>query len=558
VNATQNPWTWIGRPLAVILLTYLCFCGVALPWFLHRVGPDAMSYITIAQKYHTGDYRNAVNGYWSPLISWIMAPLLGLGAAPEVIAKCLQVAIGCGTLAAIWWLARQLKVSAAAQFRVTLCLVPAVAAYALSDTTPDLLVAGLLVVYIGVVIGEEYPRSLWQGAACGLLGALAYLAKAYAFPFFLGHFVAVSAYLWLRRRASGFEVGRVVTATLAGLLVFAVLAGGWASLLSRKYSRLTIGTSGSYQIRLGARGQPTEVGGLYAPANDTAISAWEDPSDLIVPPRMPAAELTVSLTAKQAPEKRSTRDWGPFVRLMKRMAGNSLVYSGTLFRLSPLWPFILLGLLVSCVLVPRGPVCDRCTILLGTLLLYSAGYLMIFIHARFFWLITFLLSLSAGLLATTIPILGRKPWQAWWAVATALSFTLWPTWFLCRIWHDAIEETPSVAAQLMSVIPSGSRVASDAEWGLTNSIIFHYGGRYYGMLRGDSSAAEQEQQLREHRVQYLLVWGDPARYPFLELASEVPVGQVSGLRLARVPRVFELTTGQSDAEPAQPEGLEHP
>jgi hypothetical protein len=85
--------------------------------------------------------------------------------------------------------------------------------YALTDTTPDLLVAVILTIYIGVVIGKDYPRSLWQGAACGLLGALAYLAKAYAFPFFVAHFVAVSGYLFVRRRSSGQELRRLAATT---------------------------------------------------------------------------------------------------------------------------------------------------------------------------------------------------------------------------------------------------------------------------------------------------------------------------------------------------------
>jgi hypothetical protein len=154
--------------------------------------------------------------------------------------------------------------------------------YTLTDTTPDLLVAVILVVYLGVVIGADYPRSLWQGAACGLLGALAYLAKAYAFPFFLAHFLAVSVYLLLRRRSSGEEVRRLVAATAMGLLVFTLVAGSWAGLLSRKYSRITIGTTGSYQFSLfkGGGGGLFQGGGLFPPSNATAISAWEDPSDL--------------------------------------------------------------------------------------------------------------------------------------------------------------------------------------------------------------------------------------------------------------------------------------
>ena len=550
----------LGHPLVRLLLVYLLVCSAALPWYLHRVGPDAVSYLTIAQKYRAGDFHNAVNGYWSPLLSWLIAPLLCLGVAPEVTAKCLQIAIGAGVLSIVWWLGKRLQLSEVVRVLTTLCLVPAVVMYALSDTTPDLLVAGLLLAYLGVVIGADYPRSPWQGAACGLLGALAYLAKAYAFPFFLSHFIAVSGYLFLRRRSSGEELRRLAAGTAAGLLVFALLAGGWAGLISRKYSRITIGTTGAYQFSLSNRGHPTEVGGLYPPANASAVSAWEDPSDLRGPTRNTAtkpavkpkaestAEPAVKPTAKPTakPKAKPVGNGWPFAHMLHRIYGNGIRYMGTLFRLSPVSPFILLGLLVSCWIVPRGAVRDRCAILLGTLLLYPSGYLMIFINERFFWIITFLLSVSAGLLATTLPFLRRNPWHTCWAVVAALSFTLWPAWILFRLWHHVLEETPAVAAQLRPVLAPGTRIASDREWGITNSIAFHLNARYYGLLRTDCSAEEQESQLREHRIQYLMLWGDPSQYPFLASGREVLIEPVSGLRRARLPRMFELPTSPDE------------
>ena len=531
-------------PLACILLVYLLVCSAALPWYLHRVGPDAVSYLTIAQKYRVGDFYNAVNGYWSPLLSWLIAPLLCLGVAPEVTAKCLQIAIGAGVLSIVWWLGKRLQLSEVVRVLTTLCLVPAVVMYALSDTTPDLLVAGLLLAYLGVVIGADYPRSPWQGAACGLLGALAYLAKAYAFPFFLAHYIAVSGYLFLRRRSNGEELRRLAVGTAAGLLVFALLAGGWAGLISRKYSRITIGTTGSYQFGLSSRSHPMEVGGLCPPANASAVSAWEDPSDLRGPTRNPA--ITPAANPKAKPTAKPAGNGRPFVHMLHRIYGNGIRYMGTLFRLSPVSPFILLGLLVSCWIVPRGPVRDRCAILLGTMLLYPSGYLMIFINERFFWIITFLLSVSAGLLATTLPFLRRNPWHTCWAVVAALSFTLWPAWILFRLWHHVLEETPAVAAQLRPVLAPGTRIASDREWGITNSIAFHLNARYYGLLRTDCSADKQESQLREHRIQYLMLWGDPSQYPFLASDREVSIEPVSGLRRARLPRMFELPTSPDE------------
>lgn len=531
-------------PLACILGSYLFLCGAMLPWFLHRVAPDAVSYLTIARKYRAWEFSDAVNGYWSPLLSWLLAPLLCLGAPTEVTAKCLQVALGAGALSVVWWLGKRLELPEGVRVWTTLALVPAVAMYALTDTTPDLLVAVILAGSIGVLIGKEYPRSPWQGAVCGLLGALAYLAKAYAFPFFLAHFLAVSGYLFLRRRSSGVELRRLAAATGAGLLVFAVFAGGWAGLLSRKYSRPTIGTTGTYQFSLGGQGHPTEVGGLYPPPNKLAISAWEDPSELSVVPRPPGANPPVRPRPKVvpavAPKAKPLLSDGPISRVVYRIYSNAIRYIATLLRLSPLSPFILLGLLIACWNVPRGGERDRWVILIVTMLLYPAGYLLIFINERFFWLIAFLLSLSAGLLTTALPVLRRKPWSTCWAVVVALSLSLWPAWLLFRLGHHVLEETPAVAAQLRPMMPPGTRIASDLEWGITNSIAFHLDAQYYGLLRPDASAEEQQQQLQQHRIEYLLVWGDPTWCPFLKSAREVPINHVAGGPQARWPRVFKL------------------
>ena len=104
------------------------------------------------------------------------------------------------------------------------------------------------------------------------------------------------------------------------------------------------------------------------------------------------------------------------------------------------------------------------------------------------------------------------------------------------------------------MMPPGTRIASDLEWGITNSIAFHLDARYDGLLRPHASAQEQQQQLRQYRIEYLLVWGDPAWCPFLGSAREVPINQVAGGPQARWPRVFQLEAprdpGATGEEPA--------
>ena len=582
MNVPRASGTRLVHPLAGILTGYFLLCAAMLPWYLHRVAPDAVSYVTIARKYRAWDFQNAVNGYWSPLLSWLLAPLLCLGAPAEVTARVLEVAIGGGAIAAVWWLGKRMELPDRTHVWTTLCLVPAVVMYALVDTTPDLLVAGILAVYVGVVIGTDYPRSLWQGAACGLLGALAYLAKAYAFPFFLAHFLAVSVYLAVRRRTAREEVRRLAAATALGLLVFAVVAGGWASLLSRKYSRPTISTSGSYQLSLfrDGGGDLFGAGGLFPPPNATAISAWEDPTDLKrsprPTPRKPPRPHSTQAPAKPGPGSApspatapiaaaargvgwlSAWDWSRCRELLFRVWRNLVRLLLMLVKFVWLTPIILLGLLLSSFLVPDVHVRDRCTVLLGTLLLYPSGYLPIFVHERYLWLMTFLLAVSAGLLASTLPILGREPWRTAWTIVAGGSFTLWPAWMLVSLHRHVLEATPAVANQLLDAIPPGARMASDLEWGITDSITYFLDARYYGMLPHGAPAAEQARQLLEHRIEYLVVWGDPGRYTLLESARELPLRIEWDPRFGGPPRVFAVTEAMREPVPSEQKEVGRP
>src|SRR2546425_7873649 len=48
------------------------------PLYAHLISPDTISYLSIAQHYLEGDWREAVNTNWSPIFSWLLAPLLEL------------------------------------------------------------------------------------------------------------------------------------------------------------------------------------------------------------------------------------------------------------------------------------------------------------------------------------------------------------------------------------------------------------------------------------------------------------------------------------------------
>src|ERR1700744_2089319 len=55
-------------PLFLFLVLSLC----VYHFYQYRIISDDFSYLTIAQRYITGDYKTAINGYWSPLNIWIL------------------------------------------------------------------------------------------------------------------------------------------------------------------------------------------------------------------------------------------------------------------------------------------------------------------------------------------------------------------------------------------------------------------------------------------------------------------------------------------------------
>lgn len=61
---------WL-RPAA---WAFLLVTGLIQTWHMrHLVFSDGVSYLDIADHYVRGDWKNALNNYWSPLYPWVLA-----------------------------------------------------------------------------------------------------------------------------------------------------------------------------------------------------------------------------------------------------------------------------------------------------------------------------------------------------------------------------------------------------------------------------------------------------------------------------------------------------
>ena len=277
----------------LFLLLCAAFLGLSATfivfWFNSQLNPDATSYITIAQKYASGDFKHAVNGYWGPLFSILMVPGIWLNLDPITTAKLVSALAATGILVIAY--SFMMRRNVAKSTALVTCL--ALAIFALSwvtydPITPDVLLALLTVLFAARL--AEFTQKPSAGAAVllGIIGALMYFAKGFGLFLFIGVVGVVALWQWLRIDKN---LGRVVRRYLPVAAVLAILVVPYIALLSIKYQEFTVSNAGEFNHRtFGYYGVSkgnfppvvlTDAPSLpLPPHNATAVSPWEDPTYL--------------------------------------------------------------------------------------------------------------------------------------------------------------------------------------------------------------------------------------------------------------------------------------
>jgi hypothetical protein len=211
---------------------------------------DLVSYLDTADAYARGDWAAAINGYWNPLYSWLLAGLFAvLRPSPELeypVAKLLDFVIFIGCLWSFSWFLAQLQRAYRDRHAPATARIPdwawVVGGYSLflwaslrwitvTANTPDMACAALAYLAWGILLRLERQQRLRDYALLGLALAAAYYART---PMFVVG-LAMLALAWLRGTRAE-RRGFVVAA-----LVFLLLTSPFIAAISRARGHLTIG-----------------------------------------------------------------------------------------------------------------------------------------------------------------------------------------------------------------------------------------------------------------------------------------------------------------------------
>lgn len=249
-------------------------------WFRHALNNDAVAYLRLAEYYANGDFSLAVSGYWGPLLSWLLAPLLALDCPPWLAARLVM------GLSAIFFFAGCTRFFLILPWddawkKVGIWVAALVSLpWSVANITPDLLLAGLMALVWASLYRAGMSRSPRGGFAAGALAGLATLAKAVALPV---AFLTASGWLLCRSSTAG-ESSQNKWSTLGTFLLgLGILIAPWVAVLSHHYGQFVFTRAAAINHALAgpegmAHYHPTFTSFHTPPPG--RLTSWEDPSEM--------------------------------------------------------------------------------------------------------------------------------------------------------------------------------------------------------------------------------------------------------------------------------------
>ncbi|NQU09932.1 hypothetical protein HQ590_04010, partial [bacterium] len=464
--------------LPAVLLVLVAVAIQVVPGYRYQMNPDGVGYLSVANKYLHGHFRAAVSGYWSPLYSWLLVPLLALGITPLLATKVLAVILGGVGIGAVWRILIHLGVPTGLRLLTGLILVPVVLWFGMNVTTPDLLVCGVILLYLGEVTHPRWLATRAGAVRTGLWAALAYLGKAYALPFVLCHYLFVGTTAVIRQRATWRQL---VPQLALGLGVCLVLSLPWAITLSLKFHRPMYGSTGYLNHAwTGPKSEGSPLGhGLLVPPDPYAVSGWDDVTGSPHQPWNPLGERPNRLFQYKLWEKNVAQ---------LRSIGESATW---LF-----YPILLAGVFLAASRADPAPHRPFWAVF-AALVIYPLGYLFLHYEERFLYPVVMLLLVIATFAVDRA--VKSQFWRGWghgWLpmLIVGISFVYHPVVLLDQRWGVG-RSIQTLADKLPGVIPPGAAVASDGHWSDGLYLSFHLGLRYYGHPKEGTPASGVEAAL---------------------------------------------------------------
>lgn len=328
---------------------FASLAGLVQAWqYRFWIEPDGLNYLDVASAYLRHDWSTAINSYWSPLYSWLLAATFYMiRPSPfweSTVLHALNFAIYLTALRCGEFLITELiteiskneescRLPAKALWLIGYCLLLFASLFMNSVylDTPDLLLSAFVYAAGGLLVRTRSSRATSRTfVAFGVILAVSYLAKTVMFLVGFAFLIAAG-----RRRG-----------TLLSFACFTAVSLPWVIVLSHSVKRLTYGDAGwaNYVMYVASSGKPIHP--LRVLFNPPEVREFDGPIRATYPPwydvywmagLQPKFDLSAQLTALKTTVKQYTHILSG---LKEFVLAFLLVFLAAPARFKPPWPIV--------------------------------------------------------------------------------------------------------------------------------------------------------------------------------------------------------------------------
>jgi hypothetical protein len=319
-----------------------------------------VAYISISKHIVAGNFYSAINAYWSPLISWLMAPFIGVGINGLLAYKMLNLVAGLISLFQLHIIANDYLSKQYTKWLFMLLCVPHLLYFSLCNATPDIIsLACWLLVFNHIRKVIQNP-TITNAIITGLLASLSYFAKYYNFYAFILLCFIVAVYCIIIQKQIAIKY------LLLSVTLFGLVCSFWMLQLQSKFGVYTPTTAAQFNINLinpTVAKQPILFGNHLLSINysNFITTSWEYPPDYTI------------------------KQWSPFnsMETFKKHIQINLTKNLYHFRNKHVIEFVLFGVACIIFLLNYKSFEAKYWLLLCCILAYPLGYFWVVASSRY-------------------------------------------------------------------------------------------------------------------------------------------------------------------------------
>jgi positive regulator of sigma E activity len=501
---------------SALLMCVLLF--IIYPHYQYYIDPDGTAYLTISQRYASGDYQTAINGYWSPWSCWLTALLIkqGLAAIPASVIINALGAVCFLFISQSFFL--KFSITGKLQWLLNITLAIFLCYAVFWQSFDDLWECFFLLAALRIMLADDFKSNFSRWIAIGILGSLAYFAKAYSFPFFILNTLCCTYFICKGNKLQWLKISAVAIAVMLFGSHF------WIVALLHKYGVLTTSTAGSLNMSWYLVGHPQWKEGidlLIPPAYKDSPYYWEDPY------------LTNGITPH------FWDSWRLLGLQIVRIGLNIWKFICSAAQLSTFFPFIFL-LLLQMIRVKKikFDFFDKTYILTVSFLLFPIGYLLINFESRYLWYLLPLGMLMVGIIIQSADYIRSRNTVM---IIFCFTFLIYPVSSMRTMYNEGINEH-RVAEQLkrMNIHGSFTCIAQPGvEAQRIERLAYFSGNQFYSLAKQVVAPKDLLAEMRHYHVNYFFVYGGHSTIVGFRdeqgtIFPEITKGSIDGVQVFQV------------------------